>query len=182
MTTQSKEGGCGGHHGSPRVRTFHPPGLLGSTPLLSASSQAAGAGVNPSGLSSASQQVWKCYASIILAAGAPTRTPSCTSSAVGPTISAPSSDRGTDDRDTEMCHQTPYPNNFMAELTLLRLIGNYCVAEQKTEAISATLLTTTTWFQTMSRRPDVFEGMFIAPKLKERIFTLAQAADRHLIF
>jgi len=103
--------------------------------------------------------------------------------AVGPTISASPSEGGTDDGDTEMCHQTPYPkNNFMVEPTLLRLLGNYGVAEQNVEAIAAILLTATTWFQTMLHRPDVFEGMFIAPKLKKRIFQLAQVVDRHPIF
>jgi len=82
-----------------------------------------------------------------------------------------------------MRHQTPYPkDSFMAEPTPLRLVGNYGVAEQDVEAIAAALLTATTWFQTTSCRPDVFADMFIAPKLKKRIFQLAQAADRHLIF
>ena len=70
----------------------------------------------------------------------------------------------------------------MAEPTPLRLVGNYGVAEQDAEAIAAALLTATTWFQTTSRRPDFFADMFIAPKLKKRIFQLAQAADRHPIF
>ena len=82
-----------------------------------------------------------------------------------------------------MRHQTPYlEDNFMAEPTPLRLVGNYGVAGQDAEAIAAALLTATMWFQTTSRRPDVFEGMFIAPKMKKRIFQLAQAAERHPIF
>jgi len=41
-------------------------------------------------------------------------------------------------------------DSFMAEPTLLRLVGNYGVAEQDAEAIAAVLLTATTWFQTTS--------------------------------
>jgi len=73
-----------------------------------------------------------------------------------------------------MCHQTLHPEeNFMAEPTLLRLIGNYSVAEQNVKVIAATLLTATTWLQTTLGRPDVFADIFIAPKLKKRIAVFA---------
>jgi len=76
-----------------------------------------------------------------------------------------------------MRHQTPYPEDtFMAKPTPLRLVGNYSLAEQNAEAIAAALLTATTWLQTMSRRPDVFIDIFIAPKMRRRITVFAQAA------
>jgi len=129
MTTQSEGGGRGGHHRSPSVHTFHPPGSSKITPLSSGSSQSGGAGGHPSGSTSASQQARECYASVVPVAGDPTRTPSRASLAVGPMTSAPPSEGGMDDGDTEMRHQTPYPDTFMAEPTLLRLVGNYGVAE-----------------------------------------------------
>jgi len=134
------------------------------------------------GSSSASQQARECYTSIVAVSGSSSKVPSRATSAMGPTTSAPPSEGETDDGDTEMRHQTPFPPSFMAEPTPLRLVGNYGIAEQDAEAIAAALLTATTWFQTTSRRPDVFADMVIAPKLKKRIFHLAQAADRHLIF
>jgi len=183
MTTQSEGGGRGGRRGSPSVRFSNLSASSGFTPSSAASSQSGGAGVHPSGSTSASQQARECYTSVVPVSGSSSKVPSRATSAVGPTTSAPPSEGGTDDGDTEMRHQTPYPkDNFMAEPTPLRLVGNYSVAEQDAEAIAAALLTATTWFQTTSRRPDVFADMFIAPKLKKRIFQLAQAADRHLIF
>jgi len=101
---------------------------------------------------------------------------------MGPTTSAPPSEGGSDDGDTEMRHQTPFPLSFMAEPSPLRLVGNYGVAEQDAEAIAAALLTATTWFQTTHRWPDVFADMFIAPKLRKRMAAFAQAAERHPIF
>jgi len=101
---------------------------------------------------------------------------------MGPTTSAPPSEGGTDDGDTEMCQQTLFPPSFMAEPSLLRLVGNYSIAEQDVEAIAAALLTATTWFQTTHSRPDVFADMFIAPKLRKRMVTFAQAVERHPIF
>ena len=87
------------------------------------------------------------YTPTIPAAGSSSKALSRASSAVGPTTSAPPSEGGTDDGDTEMRHQTPYPkDNFMAEPTPLRLVGNYGVAEQDAEAIAAALLTATMWF------------------------------------
>jgi len=55
---------------------------------------------------------------------------------MGPMTSAPPSEGGTDDGDTEMHHQTPYSDTFMVEVTLLRLVGNYGAAEQDSEAIA----------------------------------------------
>jgi len=179
MTTQSEGGGPGGHHGSPRVRTVIPPEASASA-STSAGGFILGAQTRSS---SASQQAWERYTSVVLAAGSSSKAPSRASLAAGPTTSAPLSEGSADEGDTEMCHQTPYPeDSFMAEPTPLRLVGNYGVAEQDVEAIAAALLTATTWFQTTSCRPDVFADMFIAPKLKKRIFQLAQAADRHPIF
>jgi len=179
MTTQSEGGGRGGCHRSPRVRTFIPPEASAS-----ASTSAGGSVLGAqTGSSSASQQAQECYTSVVPAAGSLSKAPSRASLAVGPTTSAPPSEGSTDEGDTEMCHQTPYhEDSFMVEPTPLRLVGNYGVAEQNVEAIAAALLTATMWFQTTSRRPDVCADMFIAPKLKKRIFQLAQAADRHLIF
>ena len=83
---------------------------------------------------------------------------------MGPTTSAPPSEGGTDDGDTEMRHQTPYPDTFMAEPTSLRLVGNYGAAEQDSEAIAAALLTATVWFQTTQGRPDVFADTTLSPR------------------
>ena len=157
--------------------TLTPPGSLGVTPSSSASSQSGGAGGHPGGSTSASQQARERYTPTIPAAGSSSKTPLHTSSAVGPTTSAPPSEGGTDDGDTEMRHQTPYPEDtFMAKPTLLRLVGNYGLAKQNAEAIAAALLTATTWLQTMSCRPDVFVDIFIAPKMRRRITAFAQAA------
>jgi len=174
MTTQSEGGGRDGRHGSPRVRTFIP-----SEASASASTSAGGSVLGAqTGSSSASQQARERYTSVVPAAGSSSKAPSHASSAVGPTTSAPPSEGSTDEGDTEMCHQTLYPeDSFMAEPTLLRLVGNYSVAEQDAEAIAAALLTATMWLQTMSHRPDVFADIFITPKMRKRITAFAQAAE-----
>jgi len=169
MTTQSEGEGHGGRRGSPSVRISNLSASLGVTPSSAASSQSGGAGGHPSGSTSASQQARERYTSVVPASGSSSKVPSRATSALGPTTSAPPSEGGTDDGETEMRHQTPYPeDNFMAEPTLLRLVGNYSVAEQDAEAIAAALLTATTWFQTTHSRSDVFADMFIAPKLRKR--------------
>jgi len=182
MTTQSEGGGHGGRRGSPSVRISNLSALSGVTPSSAASHQSGGAGGHPSGSTSASQQARERYTSVVPASGSSSKVPSRATSAMGPTTSAPSSEGGTDDEDTEMRQQTPFPPSFMAEPTLLRLVGNYGVAEQDAEAIAAALLTATTWFQTTHSRPDVFADMFIAPKLRKRMAAFAQAAERHPIF
>jgi len=139
--------------------------------------QSRGAGGHPSGSTSASQQAWERYTSVVPVSGSSSKMPSWATSAMGPTTSAPPSEGGTDDGDTEMCHQTPYPDTFMAELTLLRLVGNYGAAEQDLEAIAAVLLTATVWFQTMQSRPDVFTDTTLTSMMRRRIIQLAKVAD-----
>jgi len=157
MTTQSEGGGRGGRRGSPSVRISN----LSGAPA-SASSQGGGSvlGAQTSS-SSASQQAQERYTSVVPASGSSSKVPLRATLAMGPMTSAPPSEGGSDDGDTEMRQQTPFPPSFMAEPTPLRLIGNYGVAEQDVEAIAAALLTATTWFQTTSRRPDVFEGSLL---------------------
>jgi len=182
MTTQSEGGGRGGRRGSPSVRISNLSASSGVTPSSAVSSQSGGARGHPSGSTSASQQAQECYTSVIPASGSSSKVPSRATSAMGPTTSAPPSEGGSDNGDTEMRHQTPFPPSFMAEPSPLRLVGNYGVAEQDAEAIAAALLTATTWFQTTHSRPDVFADMFIAPKLRKRMVAFAQAAERHPIF
>jgi len=182
MTTQSEGGGRGRGRRSPSVRISNLSASSEVTPSSAASSQSGGAGGHPSGSTSASQQARERYTSIVPASGSSSKVPLRATSAMGPTTSGPPSEGGTDDGDTEMRQQTPFPPSFMAEPSLLRLVGNYGVAEQDAEAIAAALLTATTWFQTMHSRPDVFADMLIAPKLRKRMVAFAQAAERHPIF
>jgi len=181
MTTQSEGGGRGGHCGSPSVRISNLSASSGVTPSSAASSQSGGAGGHPSGSTSASQQARERYTSIVPASGSSSKVPSRATSAIGPTTSGPPSEGGSDDGDTEMRHQTPYPDTFMAEPTSLRLVGNYGAAEQDSEAIAAALLTATVWFQTTQGRPDVFTDTTLTSTMRRRIVQLAKAADRHPI-
>jgi len=177
MTTQSEGGGRGGRRGSPSVRISN----LSGAPA-SASSQGGGSVLGAqTGSSSASQQARERYTSVVPASGSSSKVPSRATSALGPTTSGPPSEGGSDDGDTEMRHQTPYPDTFMAEPTSLRLVGKYGAAEQDSEAIAAALLTATVWFQTTQGRPDVFADTTLTSTMRRRIVQLAKAADRHPI-
>jgi len=181
MTTQSEGRGRGGCCGSPSVRISNLSASSGVTPSSAASPQSGGAGGHPSGSTSAFQQAQEHYTSVVPASGSSSKVPLHTTSAMGPTTSAPPSEGSTEDGDTEMRHQTLYPNTFMAEPTSLRLVGNYGAAEQDSEAIAAALLTATVWFQTTQGRPDVFADTTLTSTMRRRIVQLAKAADRHLI-
>src|SRR6188768_3887771 len=115
MTTQSEGGGRGGCRGSPSVRISNLSASSGVTPSSAVSSQSGGAGGHPSGSTSVSQQARERYTSVVPASGSSSKVPSCATSAMGPTTSAPPSEGGSDDGDTEMRHQTPFPLSFMAE-------------------------------------------------------------------
>ena len=130
MTTQSEEGGHGGCRRSPSVRISNLSASSGVTPSSAASSQSGVSRGHPSGSTSASQQARERYTSVVPASGSSSKVPSRATLAMGPTTSAPPSEGGTDDEDTEMRHQTPFPPSFMAEPSPLRLVGNYSVAEQ----------------------------------------------------
>jgi len=89
MTTQSEGGGRGGRCRSPSVHISNLSALSGVTRPSAASPQSGGARGHPSGSTSASQQARERYTSVVPALGSSSKMPSCATSAMGPTTSAP---------------------------------------------------------------------------------------------